>query len=165
MSLSNPAQPIHNYIKAMLMAVAATAELGVDFGVGRRQSAARVARARSGDASGRRRAARCGDRRRAPLFYAAGHRHHQPAHRRRHGLRAPARRDALRSDLLRSLFGVRHGSAARHPDLPGKLRRAAERRGWLVLNYHDLPDENSLLYHSLQRIFGTVLFASPPAAT
>ncbi|MEX0632419.1 hypothetical protein M8494_11350 [Serratia ureilytica] len=43
MSLSNPAQPIHNYIKA-LMAVAATAELGVDFGVGGGSSAARCTR-------------------------------------------------------------------------------------------------------------------------
>ena len=68
-----------------------------------------------------------------------------------------------RYDLIfRSLFGVCHGSAARQPDLPGN-RCAAERRGWLVLNYHDLPDENSLLYHSLHRVFSTVLFCVAPS--
>ena len=32
-----------------------------------------------------------------------------------------------------------------------------------MLNYHDLPDENSLLYHSLHRVFSTVLFCVAPS--
>lgn len=36
-------------------------------------------------------------------------------------------------------------------------------QGWLVLNYHEVPDEDSLLYHSLHRVFNTVLYCVAPS--
>ncbi|MEX0632420.1 hypothetical protein M8494_11355 [Serratia ureilytica] len=101
----------------------------------------------------------------APLFYAAGHRHH----------RACATADAM--DFVRArpvetrydlIFSDLYSAFAMDPQQGTQtfLENCAARLndgGWLVLNYHDLPDENSLLYHSLQRIFGTVLFCVAPS--
>ncbi len=61
-------------------------------------------------------------------------------------VRPPPRRATIRS--FSDLYSAFAMDRSRQPDLPRKPSCARLNDGWLVLNYHDLPDENSLLYHS-----------------
>ncbi|AGQ31109.1 MULTISPECIES: spermidine synthase [Serratia] len=77
-------------------------------------------------------------------------------------LQAPAQRryDLIFSDLYSAFtMDPQQGTQA-------FLAQCAERLsdpGWLVLNYHEVPDEGSLLYHSLHRVFNTVLYCVAPS--
>ena len=77
-------------------------------------------------------------------------------------LRAPVTRqyDLIFSDLY-SAFSMDPQQGTQ-----SFLKQCATRlspQGWLVLNYHEVPDENSLLYHSLHRVFNTVLYCVAPS--
>lgn len=77
-------------------------------------------------------------------------------------LRAPVTRlyDLIFSDLY-SAFSMdpQQGTQSFLQRCAGRLSP----QGWLVLNYHEVPDEDSLLYHSLHRVFNSVLYCVAPS--
>jgi len=77
-------------------------------------------------------------------------------------LRAPATRqyDLIFSDLY-SAFAMDPQQGTRNflEQCAGRLSP----QGWLVLNYHEVPDDSTLLYHSLHCAFKTVLYCVAPS--
>lgn len=164
MSLSNPAQPIHNYIKAMLMAVAwqpPASALILGLGGGSLLRALHafdpamrldVVELRAAVIAVARRYFTLPATDTISLRTADAMDFVRPP--------AEARYDLIFSDLY-SAFAMdpQQGSQTFLENCAARLNDG----GWLVLNYHDLPDENSLLYHSLHRVFNTVLFCVAPS--
>ncbi|CAI0694723.1 fused MFS/spermidine synthase [Serratia ficaria] len=164
MSLSNPALPIHNYIKAMLMAVAwqpPASALILGLGGGSLVRALHASDAHMRLEVVELRAAVVSVAERyftlpgadaVALHTADAVEFVRTAHGRRY--------DLIFSDLY-SAFAMdpQQGSQSFLENCAARLNDG----GWLVLNYHEVPHADTLLYHSLHRVFDSVLFCVAPS--
>ncbi|CAI0716752.1 spermidine synthase [Serratia entomophila] len=164
MSISNPALPIHNYIKAMLMAVAwqpPQAALILGLGGGSLVRALHACDPRVLLEVVELRAAVIAVAQRyftlPPADTVTLHTADAADFVRNAGNR---RYDLIFSDLY-SAFAMdpQQGSQSFLENCAAHLTEG----GWLVLNYHEVPNADTLLYHSLHRVFNSVLFCVAPS--